>query len=84
MGIHQELVNHLASTFFSSCFGFWRWLERQDALLALGDESLPKFQIGSDHSDNDPDPDPVPEAEPETGRADEADEPEDGLSAARD
>ena len=36
-GIHQELVNHLTSTFFSSCFGFWRWFERQTALDALGD-----------------------------------------------
>jgi len=43
-GIHQELVDHLTSTFFSSCFGFWRWLERQDVLHSLGDEdseSLP-------------------------------------------
>lgn len=39
-GLQQELVNHLASTFFSSCFGFWRWLERQNALNALGDEPL--------------------------------------------
>ncbi len=30
-----ELVNHLAGTFFSACFGFWRWLERQKALNAL-------------------------------------------------
>ncbi len=37
-GIHQELVNHLTSTFFSACFGFWRWLESQDALHALGDD----------------------------------------------
>ena len=37
-GIHQELVNHLTNTFFSACFGFWRWLERQDALNALGDD----------------------------------------------
>ena len=37
VGVHQELVNHLAGTFFSACFGFWRWLQRQDALLALGD-----------------------------------------------
>jgi hypothetical protein len=37
-GIHQELVNHLSSTFFSACFSFWRWLERQDALHALGDD----------------------------------------------
>ena len=36
-GIHQELVNQLTSTFFSACFGFWRWLQRQNALQALGD-----------------------------------------------
>ena len=36
-GIHQELINQMTSTFFSACFGFWRWLERQDALHALGD-----------------------------------------------
>src|SRR5690349_20162023 len=36
-GIHQELVNHLTSSFFSACFGFWRWLERQNAMQALGD-----------------------------------------------
>ena len=40
VGIQQELVNHLASTFFSACFGFWRWLERQDLLHALGDDPL--------------------------------------------
>ena len=37
VGIPQTLVNHLTSTFFSACFGFWRWLERQDALSALTD-----------------------------------------------
>jgi hypothetical protein len=37
-GVHQELVNHLTSTFFSACFGFWRWLGRQDALEALTDD----------------------------------------------
>ncbi len=37
-GIHQELINAMTSTFFTACFGFWRWLERQDALHALGDE----------------------------------------------
>jgi hypothetical protein len=41
VGIHQELVNHLASTFFSSCFGFWRWLVRQNALHALIDDDPP-------------------------------------------
>jgi hypothetical protein len=35
-GVHQELVNQLTRTFFSACFGFWRWLEQQDALHALG------------------------------------------------
>jgi hypothetical protein len=38
-GIHQELVNKLTSNFFSACFGFWRWLERQDAIQALADDS---------------------------------------------
>jgi hypothetical protein len=37
VGIQQELVSHLTSTFFSACFGFWRWLQRQNALDALGD-----------------------------------------------
>lgn len=44
-GVHQELVNHFTSSFFSACFGFWRWLERQAALNALGDDlpdSLPE------------------------------------------
>jgi Putative bacterial sensory transduction regulator len=36
-GVHQELVNHLTSTFFSACFGFWRWLVRQNAISALVD-----------------------------------------------
>jgi len=40
-GVHQELVGHLTSTFFSACFGFWRWLERQDALNALADADEP-------------------------------------------
>ena len=40
-GLHQELVNQLTSSFFSACFGFWRWLERQNALLALGDSESP-------------------------------------------
>jgi hypothetical protein len=31
------LLNHLTGTFFSACFGFWRWLGRQDALSALAD-----------------------------------------------
>jgi len=35
--VHQELVNQTTTTFFSACFGFWRWLERQDSLNALGD-----------------------------------------------
>jgi hypothetical protein len=36
-GAHQELVNSLTSTFFSACFGFWRWLVRQDAIESLSD-----------------------------------------------
>ncbi len=40
-GIHQELVSHLTSTFFSACFSFWRWLERQNELNALGDPEPP-------------------------------------------
>jgi len=36
-GVHQELVNQLTGTFFSACFGFWRWLIRQNALDTLGD-----------------------------------------------
>jgi hypothetical protein len=36
-GIHQELVNRTTDSFFSACFGFWRWLERQNAMQALGD-----------------------------------------------
>ena len=27
----------MTSTFFSASFGFWRWIERQNALNALGD-----------------------------------------------
>ncbi len=45
-GIHQELINQMTSTFFTASFGFWRWLERQDALHSLGDDvsmdSLPE------------------------------------------
>jgi hypothetical protein len=37
VGIHQELVNQFTSTFFSACFGFWRWMQRQNAMHALGD-----------------------------------------------
>ncbi len=51
VGIQQELVNHLASTFFSACFGFWRWLERQDALHALGDEPIEETEEVEDESD---------------------------------
>jgi hypothetical protein len=36
-GVHQELISQLTSTFFSACFGFWRWMVRQNALHALGD-----------------------------------------------
>ena len=41
-GIHKELLKEITSTFFTSCFGFWRWLERQDALHALGDDVAPE------------------------------------------
>lgn len=37
VGISQDLVNHLTSTFFSACFGFWRWLGRQEVLDSLSD-----------------------------------------------
>jgi hypothetical protein len=40
-GVHQELVNQITGTFFSACFGFWRWLKRQNALDALGDVDEP-------------------------------------------
>ena len=46
-GIHQELVNQMTSTFFSACFGFWRWLERQNALHALGDPDVPPARRSS-------------------------------------
>lgn len=36
-GVHQELINAVTSTFFSACFGFWRWLERQTDLESLGE-----------------------------------------------
>ena len=38
VGVHQELINQLTSTFFTACFSFWRWLERQDAIHALGSD----------------------------------------------
>jgi hypothetical protein len=41
-GVHQELVSQLIGTFFSACFGFWRWLKRQDALHTLGDPDPPE------------------------------------------
>ncbi len=50
-GVHQELVNQLTSTFFSACFGFWRWLERQDAMHALGDDA--EEESSSDSIDED-------------------------------
>ena len=46
-GVHQELVNQLTSTFFSACFGFWRWLERQNALNALTDPDDTLAEPGS-------------------------------------
>jgi hypothetical protein len=36
-GLSQDLLNEITTTFFSACFGFWRWLRRQDELNALGD-----------------------------------------------
>ena len=45
--MHQELVNQLTSTFFSACFGFWRWLERQNALKALTDDPTPPVDEGT-------------------------------------
>ncbi|GAC1475172.1 MAG: hypothetical protein NVSMB9_27060 [Isosphaeraceae bacterium] len=59
VGLQQELVNHLTSTFFSACFGFWRWLKRQDALQALGDdptnEPSPSPPSIEDHTDEERD-----------------------------
>jgi hypothetical protein len=40
-GLSQALLNELTTIFFSSCFGFWRWLRHQEQLNALidtGDE----------------------------------------------
>ena len=48
-GLHQELVSQLTSSFFSACFGFWRWLERQNALLALGDPESPMTDLPISH-----------------------------------
>ena len=33
-------ISRITTPFFSACFGFWRWLERQDELHALGDGPL--------------------------------------------
>lgn len=52
-GIHQELVNHLTGTFFSACFGFWRWLERQNALNALVDDPAPSEPPAADGVESD-------------------------------
>ena len=38
-GLSQELLNELTTTFFSACFGFWRWLRRQEDLNALIDDT---------------------------------------------
>ena len=51
MGVHQQLVNHLTSTFFSSCFGFWRWLERQKILQSLTDPDEPSTPDDSPSDD---------------------------------
>lgn len=56
VGIRQELVNHLTSTFFSACFGFWRWLERQNALDALGDPG-PADDLAISEAPDEPEPD---------------------------
>ncbi len=40
-GISQELLNELSSTFFSACFGFWRWMLRQEDLNDLIDPEPP-------------------------------------------
>jgi hypothetical protein len=40
-GLNQDLLNRLTSSFFSACFSFWRWLERQNALQALSDPDPP-------------------------------------------
>lgn len=36
-GLSQDLLNEFTTTFISACFGFWRWLRRQDDLHALID-----------------------------------------------
>ncbi|MDR3634146.1 MAG: YbjN domain-containing protein [Isosphaeraceae bacterium] len=36
-GLSQDLLNEITTTFFSACFGFWRWLRRQEELNALID-----------------------------------------------
>lgn len=59
-GAHQELVNGLTGTFFSACFGFWRWLVRQDAIESLSD----------------PSPDSEAEGPPSPSETDPADEAE--------
>lgn len=59
VGVHQDLVNHLTRTFLGACFGFWRWLVRQNEINELG-------------SPDGPDPTP-PETETETDRVEEED-----------
>ncbi len=44
-GIHQEGVNGLTSSFFSSCFGFWRWMERQKDIESLGELELGEDEL---------------------------------------
>lgn len=36
-GLSQDLLNEITTTFFSACFGFWRWLRHQEELSALID-----------------------------------------------
>jgi Putative bacterial sensory transduction regulator len=68
-GVHQELVNQITGTFFSACFGFWRWLIRQNRLHTLGDPDepcLPGLEHHDDGADEDvgPGPDTLEEADP--------------------
>ncbi|MFO0949905.1 MAG: YbjN domain-containing protein [Isosphaeraceae bacterium] len=67
VGAHQELVNHLTGTFFSACFGFWRWLVRQDAIEALSDPA----------SDALPAPEEPPAERPSPSEPDAGEDPED-------
>ena len=52
-GVPQKLLSHLTSTFFSACFGCWRWLERQDAINALCDDVDELDEDADDDSEGD-------------------------------